>query len=194
VTDYATSAELKSTLSLTGESFADADLSLAITAASRAIDSFCQRRFDKDANATSVRYYTPPAVGDVLLIDDLVALTSLAVDLDQSAAYATTWTQGTDFLLDPENAQLNGLPFSSVVLIKGQSFVRVPRSVKITGQFGWPSIPDAVHEATLLFAADLVRRVRQAGAVFGSETIVLSASGNPDVAYLLAPYRLVTVA
>jgi hypothetical protein len=93
--DYCTLAELKATLSLTGESYADPDLSLAITAASRGIEDMTDRRFYLDSDANQIRYYTPTGAYRVD-IDDLAQLTALATDWSGAQTFTQSWTQPTD--------------------------------------------------------------------------------------------------
>src|SRR5262249_43378550 len=50
--------QLKSSLELTGQVYADQDLTAAVLAASRAIDSATGRRFWLDADANQIRTYT----------------------------------------------------------------------------------------------------------------------------------------
>jgi hypothetical protein len=116
-TDYLTSTALKATLSLTGETYADDDIGLAITAASRAIDNACKRRFYADADANQVRYYTPTG-RHLISIHDLITLTELASGFGDDS-FGTTWTENTDFILEPLNADSDAKPWTSIRAIRG---------------------------------------------------------------------------
>jgi hypothetical protein len=67
-----------------------------------------------------------------------------------------------------------------------------PRSVRVTGQFGWSEVPEAVKSATVILATKLVRRAREAP--FGVVSIGLDggamriARTDPDVMFLLGEY------
>ena len=123
--EYLTSTELKKTLSLGGETFADEDINRALTAASRGIDGACNRRFWKDADADQVRYYTP--ISDQLVrIDDLVELDGVATDRNRDGTYADAWTLDTDFTLEPANAAADGKPYELIT--------RRPN-----GRYSWPT-------------------------------------------------------
>lgn len=195
-TEYVTVAELKETLGLTGQTFADADLALVLSAAARDIDEACGRRFYLDDDATSVRYYSPDSARR-LMIDDLVDLTSLKLDRDGDGVYEETWTDGTDFVLEPLNAATDGWPYESVArrVVSGQSFpVGYEKSVEVTGQFGWPAVPDTIRAATSILASRLFKRSREAP--FGIVTVgadvgaaMRLARTDPDVASLISPYR-----
>lgn len=194
--EYVTVSELKETLGLTGQTFADADLVLAVTAASRDIDEACGRRFWLDTDATSVRYYSPDSIRR-LMIDDLVDLTTLKIDRSGDGVYEETWTEGTDFVLEPLNAATDGWPYESV-LSRSQSGSWFPcgyeKSVELTGQFGWPTVPYTIRAATGILAGRLFKRTREApfgvvtvGADVGA--VMRLARTDPDVASLIAAYN-----
>ena len=195
---YISPDQLKSTLTMTGTSFADADVTLAIGAASRAVDSITGRRFWLDADATKIRYYTPSSLSRIIPIDDLVVMTSVAMDRSGTGTYSETWVDGTDYILQPFNApsELPARPYESLRL-RYRSGRWLPTyidpSLKVTGQFGWASIPDDVAAATGILAAKLLRRSREAP--FGIVTVGIDqgaamriGSSDPDVYMLLSPY------
>lgn len=196
--EYATSADLKATLELGGETFADPDIDLAIPAASRAVDQVCGRRFYKDTDATSVRYYSPTG-GERLWIDDIVTVTTVQADPGGDGTFEETWTVNTDYILEPMNAAADGWPYTTLRLHPRSSRylpVDYPRSVKVTGQFGWSAVPESVAMATKLIASKLVKRVREApfgvvGLGFDGAAVRI-ASQDPDVRVLLAGYVRVT--
>jgi hypothetical protein len=188
--------QLKSSLELTGQTYADADIALAINAASRGIDSATGRRFYLDADANQIRYYSPTSVRR-LEIDDLSVFTSLAIDRSGSGSYTETWTNGADFVLEPFNAVADYRPFESVVVrrLSGRWLPwYVEKAVQLTGQFGWAVIPEDVKTATSILAAKLIRRVREAP--FGIVTAggidqavaMRIARTDPDVYSLIQSY------
>lgn len=193
---YVTRAQLKATLSLSGETFADADIDAALTAASRMVDGYCRRRFWADADANQVRLYTPSLPGRVA-IDDLVTLTALEEDLDLDGVYETPWVLGTDFVLAPANAAADGLPYTQVVVHPAGNrrfgSFRYPNTIRLTGKFGWPAVPGEVVQATSILAGRLLKRAREAPlgvVVIGIESGAVGRvpSVDPDVRALLAPY------
>lgn len=197
--DYATSADLKSALSLTGETFADAEIALALTAASRGIEQSTNRRFWVDA-VDAQRYYTPEAA-DVLFIDDLVTLTTLEISSNGNNVFDQTWVVNTEFTLEPLNAagEDPARPFTIIRpnLLGPRFFWPYPRSVRVTGKFGWPTVPSQIKEATIMLAAKLLRRVREApfGVVaFGIDGgAVTIARNDPDIQFLIGPLTKLTV-
>lgn len=197
--EYITVSELKSTLTLTGESFADPDLELAITAASRQVDHITDRRFwlddlGDDDDDFQVRYFTADASG-LVWVDDLVQVDELATDADIARTFTSVWTAGTDYLLEPANAVADGLPYTAIRLSPGSSllFPSYRGAVRVTGQFGWPAVPDEVKLATKMIASRLVKRAREApfgvaGVGFDGAAVRI-VSQDPDVLALLEPLR-----
>lgn len=189
-----TSTELKATLELTGETFADDDIDLALTAASRGIDNTCNRRFYADSDATQVRYYTPQG-SDLLRVDDIVTLTTLKTDPGGDGTFEETWTENTDFVLEPLNASADSEPWTTVCLHPNGSYyfpVGYPRSVQITAKFGWSSTPEEIKQATTVLATRLLRRSREAPfgvAGFGIDGAAMRiAKSDPDVNWLISDY------
>lgn len=199
-TDYLDSNALKASLDLTNESFADADVSLAITAASRALDNLCHRRFWLDADANQQRYYAARS-RRLLEIDDLTVFTALDTDENGDGVYEHNWAPNSDFVLEPVNAAgddgaADGEPFTAVRRHPHSMFslpARMPRGVRVTGQFGWPEIPAAIQEATGILAARLMRRAREApfgviGFAMEATSAVHLARQDPDVTMLASSY------
>lgn len=193
--EYVELEELKATLELSGEGFADDDLRLMLTAASRGIDGATGRRFWEDADAAQQRVYTPVSA-DWLQIDDLIELTSLKTDTDGNGTFENTWTLNTDFVLEPLNAAADARPWTSVSRHPRGSYrelpVDLPRSVQVTGKFGWDAVPEGIKAATSIVATKLVRRAREAP--FGIVSIgidgaaVRIARTDPDVRFLISDY------
>jgi hypothetical protein len=194
-TPYVSSTILKATLSLTGETFADADITAALLAASHGIDEACGRRFWLDADAQQVRYYTPTS-RDLVLTDDITVLTSLATDTAGGTSFPQSWTVNRDFVLKPLNANADGKPYTRIKAtgVGGVFDPCAPRSVKVTAQFGWATVPDGIVEATTILATRLLRRAREAP--FGvvsvglDGTAVRIARTDPDVCFLLEPFDI----
>lgn len=196
--DYCTISEVKAALSLTGESFADPDISLAITAATRSIEELTDRRFWADADAAQIRYYTPEDACYVP-IDDLTTLTALATDTNGGGTFSQSWTVNTDFFLDPLNAAADSFPYTSLTLNPRSSLyfpVGYYRSVRVTGKFGWPAVPAQIKSATEMLTARLLKRVREAPfgiASLGMEGVAVRvAREDPDVLALVAPFQRFT--
>lgn len=195
IPSYIELEELKTSLDLTGSSYADKDIVLCIEAASRALDGATGRRFYLDPDATSVRIYTPDSFHQ-LEINDLVALTSVKVDRTGDGIFEETWTLGTDFILEPINVDQEAKPWERIVTrrLRNRWFpVYIEQSVQVTGQFGWPVVPADIKAATRILATKLVKRVREAP--FGVVTVGLEvgsmlriARSDPDVSPIVEHY------
>lgn len=190
---YVSVEELKDTLSLAGQAFADSDLQLAISASSRAIDQITGRRFYPDT-VDQTREFVPMNPG-FCAIDDLSSFTSLT-------AQGGTWTQGTDFYFEPMNAMDEGEAWTGIRTIwkpflydastTSVSAAGPDARITVVGKFGWATAPPEIQQATRILATRLMRRSREAA--FG--VLGLGMDGNavrivredPDVAMLVQPY------
>lgn len=194
--DYATLDQLKADRSMQGQNFADAAMSRAISTASRAVDLITNRRFWLDADADQVRFYTAHSRLAVE-IDDLVELTELATDPKGDRSFDRVWTLDTDFHLTPLNAEADGRPWERIQpAFRGRWLLPTwcVGGVRVTGQFGWLSVPEGVVTATLIMAGRYVLRMRQAP--FGIVTagtdvgaVARIAASDPEVQSALADYH-----
>jgi hypothetical protein len=194
---YVEPEELK-TMADIGGNYADDAVRRACRAASRGIDLATRRRFWLDPDATSVRTYTPDQLR-FLFIDDLVAITSVMVDRTGDGVYEETWTRGTDYILEPQNAPVEDpqqpWQFIRCRQLRGRWFpVEIEAGAQITGQFGWQAIPEEIRTCAIIIATKLLIRIRTAPfgivALGGLETGIAMriARDDPDVSPLLQEY------
>jgi hypothetical protein len=189
--EYATLAELKAQLSIT-DSARDALLNKALASASRAIDKRTGRRFWLDSSAVQ-RTFNPRGrvvredEGERLLVDDIGTATGLVVE----TGGGTSWTAVTGYETSPDNALLNGVPITALLLPVG-TWGHSTARVRITARWGWPAVPDEVVQATLLQAGRLYRRKDSPEGVAGSAEwgIVRVPALDPDVRAMIDPYML----
>jgi len=172
---YATLAEFKAFLTPPNQTFStdtadDAVLEMIVEGASRFIDGECARHFYKDSTDVT-RYYTAND-SDHVRVDDLVSVTTLATD-EGLRTYPNTW-ETTDFDLWPYNAAADGRPYVQIIrAVNGQEwFMTYEKGVKITGKFGWPSVPTGIKEATLIIAGGV--KNRRYGENLSSDTVITS--------------------
>ena len=190
---YATLAQFKAAVGIT-DNTDDTALQNVLDATDTLIDLYCDRKTGF-GTASETRYYTAEDY-QYVLTDDLVSVTTLQTDDDANGTYETTWTSGTDFVLAPRNAALDGFPYTEI-----DTSVTWPRNfpkdvylgVKVVGVFGFPSVPAAVTQAEII----------QAGAVWNSRTAPFGVIGSadlggilrmsralhPEAALILEPYR-----
>lgn len=198
MSDYVTLQELKNTLDAMQVNFFDYDAQMAISAASRSVDEYCGRRFFTEGTFT--RYYTARNLGGYpyggqgyVDIDDLVTASTVQTDWDGDGVLDTTWTQNTDYVLEPFNAASVSKPYE-VLRVNPRSSLRFPvypRGVAVTGGWGWPAVPAQVKEATTVLAIRFVRRAREAS--FGVVSVGIDGQAvhiprmDPDVGMMLSP-------
>lgn len=194
--NYATTAELAAFVRIS-DSADDAQLALAVAAASRAIDLATHRQFGLVASP-EVRYYTPRYQGRharwAVQIDDLMTATGLEVAYDADADQTFTGDI-TDYVVRPANAAAEGRPWTelAVLAVSDVQPDATDASLRVTAQWGWSSVPDAVKQACLLQASRLLTRRDSPYGVAGSpqagSEIRLLAKVDPDVEVALRGYK-----
>jgi len=192
---YAQLDDLKSLLRIpASDTVDDAQLTRSIEAASRRIDGVCDRVFYQESTATA-RVYDATNLASVS-IDDVSTLDGFVVKVDDGFDYATTLVLNVDFRVEPLNNLSKGLPVYRLVSLSGifpRSTVRP--GVQVTARWGFPSIPSAITEATLLMAGRLFKRGDSLLGVAGfSDMGVITVRGvDPDVDHLIQPFRRMAV-
>lgn len=179
---YVTSAAFKASVSIdAAETFADADITVALAAATGALDELTQRQFWKDA-ADVTRRFTANSPARVI-IDDLVSVTTVVSD----------GTTVTDYLAEPLNAEADDKPWTR--LVADTSVFSTKRgAVEITGVFGWPGVPPQVQQMTTILAGKLLKRTREAphgvitlGGLDGQA--IRLAKEDPDLYLLIQSFK-----
>jgi hypothetical protein len=192
---YCTLAQVKAALRLTDDAD-DSLLESAIESASRRIDGYCKRWFYK-TQQTPISIY-PATVYECGTLDD-IANTSVTVKIDSSGdgTFATTWTQGQQYQIEPLNATITGRPYRRIVCINGYSFpiVNDKPLVQITAQWGWQAVPADITQACVLLSMRQFARLNAALGVVGFADMAMQVRAvDPDVRDLLNPYVLQVVA
>jgi hypothetical protein len=193
---YCSAEELKSRLRLTSDTD-DSEVALAVAAASRAVDGYCERYFYR---AAETRTYVPRSLYETR-VDDLVSVTALATDPAGTAAQGSTFPvswAASDFQLLPYNPGKLGepWPYTKIRAVGSRTFpwvtplllMRADR-VQVTGVFGWPAVPATVKTAALI-AASQILKIRDApfGVAGFGEFGAVRVQSNPQVMWLLRRY------
>jgi hypothetical protein len=194
---YCTLTQIKAGLRVT-DSIDDTLLEMAVESASRAIDSYCNRVFYSTGTAV-VRYYSP--VDSYLCdIDDLVSLTSLFTNSDETqSSYNIQWTS-EDRQLEPLNGLADGqpTPFTRIRAIGDYTFQTLngEASVKVTGVFGYSAVPIAITQATVIQGSRIYKRLDSPLGIISGElgTMRVGTRLDPDVAQLVDGFRKVRMA
>jgi hypothetical protein len=186
--DYVTLAAMKGYRRI-ADTVDDTELSVIITAASRAIDTHCNRQFGRVA-APELRMYTARPDYErgawVVDIDDLDDATGLAVSIGGVAV--------TSYTLEPVNAVVKGLAWTRLVI--GTAGAVQPtgadNEVSGTAMWGWTTTPVAVTHAARLQSSRFVSRRDSPYGVAGSpeqgSEMRLLARVDPDVGVSLRHY------
>lgn len=193
--DYVTTAELRSYLNIS-DSADDTQLALAITAASRAVDTDTNRQFGKVASGEE-RFYTGRwdacRARWVVDIDDLMSVSGLDPQVQDSTGADVGAI--TPYTLEPRNAAAVGRPWTQLVVATTSTYkpTGLANEVAITALWGWTAVPDTVKQATLLQASRLFSRRTSPYGIAGSpdtgSELRLLARVDPDVAVMLRSYR-----
>lgn len=192
---YATLAEFKSSLGIT-DSTDDTPLQSCLDAADQLINNYVDTKVGFGISTSQTRYYTATRY-DFVLTDPIVTVTALATDINGDGTYSQTWS-ATDYVLAPRNASLNTRPYTEIDTSPFSTGVlNFPTSylgVKVTGTFGWPSVPAAVKQAALIQSGAIwASRTAPFGAVGGESiggVLRMSAALHPEARALLDAYRL----
>jgi hypothetical protein len=138
---YATAAELEERTGRTD----DGSFTALVGAASRAVESFTGRQFNKTTTATARRFR--PLDPARLPVDDFHTVTDLAVSVD-----GAVWDVDT---VDPRpwdgvvNGQ-TGWPFFDLFTVnRSWPSFRRRAIVTVTAQWGWAAVPEGIKQATL---------------------------------------------
>lgn len=196
VNGYCALEDLKQALTAGASTYSLADdtaLEDNITAASRAIDEYTGTRFFA---TTETRYYTAD-FHNLLVIDDLLSVTTIKTDEDDDGTYEITWAT-TDYRLEPVNAPTDGFPYRSIRTKDSGVYsfpINVDAGVEIVGSFGFNSgdssnAPQRVQRACLLLAQRLYRRKDAIFGVAGApgvgvQVIVAQIQKDQDIMFLL---------
>ena len=194
---YCTLAEVKAALRLT-DNVDDTLLENAIESASRRIDGYTGRFFYK-MNQTAITMY--PYNEYMLFFPADVSSSSITIKIDSTAngTYATTLTQGVDYILEPTDAVLQSRPYLNARMVGGATFPLFVTpsfpTVQVTAQWGWNAIPDDVNQACVLLAMRQFARLNAALGVVGFADMAITVRAiDPDVRDLLSPYKMFGIA
>lgn len=198
--NYVSSDQLKAYLMGTNANSVSDDLvGFACSAASRAVDAHCDRRFWLDDTATARTFQ--PRRFDWIDVDDIGDLTGLAITIDSAGngTYTDAWTTG-DYQLWPYNAPYaspEAEPWTRILgvnrsfpYLTSLSSYRLNR-VQVTARWGWPAVPSLVFQATLIKAARIYHRRNSPQGVAAFDEfgpVRISRAEDGDVVSMLEDY------
>ena len=166
---------------------------MAVESASRLIDGYANRVFYSIGTAT--RYYV--AQDDYNVEIDDISSSSITLQSANNAdgIFDNTWTIN-DYQLEPLNGVSDGQswPYTSIRAI-GQYLFPISGGealIKLTGVYGWASVPVAIKQACIIQASRIFKRLDSPLGVAGFGdlgAIRVSSQLDPDVAQLVSVYR-----
>jgi hypothetical protein len=188
---YATLLDVKAALRIT-DGIDDSLLETSIESASRMIDGYTARTFYNAG--TAVRNFA--ATDDLnLIIDDAISISEVA-STDEIGDIYTVW-KVTDYQLEPVNSRSDGLymPYTGIRAINDYAWPVVDQQAlcRITGVWGWPAVPTAIKQATIIQASRLFKRLDSPLGVAGFGDLGAIRVGrylDPDVEQLAMPFRI----
>lgn len=153
---YATVPELKSRMDVE-DTIDDVRLAEALATASREIEAWCGRQFNKATDATA-RLFAPDSA-TLVLVDDFHTTTGLQIAVDSTGRGSFTSWPSTAYRLEPLNGVVSGQPGWPYYRIRplggyGAWWWGVDGLVQVTAQWGWEAVPGPVKEACLIMAAE----------------------------------------
>jgi hypothetical protein len=188
---YATLLDVKNALRIT-DNLDDSLLETAIESASRMVDGFTARTFTNAG--TAIRNFAATD-GINLIIDDAIEVIEVA-STDEVGSTYTIW-KPTDYQLEPLNDRVDGLysPYTGIRAVGDFTWPVVDQQalVRITAVYGFPAIPSAVKQATIIQASRLFKRLDSPLGVLGMGdmgAIRVSRFLDSDVEQLLMPYKI----
>lgn len=157
---YATLEELKVYVSITETNQFDESLTNALDAASRDIENYCDRQFNKATTATPRTYEVDRQYWAE--VDEFWTTSGLVIEVDRTGdgVFEETWS-ASDYQVFPLNGIVRGQswPYSELQALNGKylpvcypSYGRTDR-LRVTAQWGWPGVPSPVKQACLMLAA-----------------------------------------
>lgn len=192
---YATLSELRRFVGV-DDSWDDPSLSLALLVGKQRCDDITGRTFDAATVAAARTLHAEdgyrlrlPAGWDIQSASGLIIRT----DDNDDGTYETTWTIGTDFELEAGigPSGQSGWPTTALTAVGSRWWPTgtARRAVQITALWGWPAVPDAVKQATLLLASEAwkLKDAPFGVAAFG-DFGPMRVRDNPAVAILLRDY------
>ena len=176
------------------------ELEDVVTACSRMIDRYCGRHFYQQTADT--REFDVDSDGYTVTFgpfNDLVSVTSVAYDNDDSGTYESTLSATQYQLLSPVEGQAPGTwPYTQLRNVTSTLLPSPPtasgreRLIRITGTWGWPAVPIEVKQATRILVAEMAKLQDAPLGVagFGEFGVVRLSSMMPARArQLLQPFR-----
>lgn len=156
--DYATTSDVATFIGTSLGTVNLGNAALALSAASRAVDAFCQRDFETGINTASTMQVEVRSLWRARPDRDFHTTTGLVIAVDNDGdGVAETTIASTGYQLYPLNGFVPGIGTSSYYEIRLTDTTFVQCNVRpvlhVTAKWGWAAVPDVVKRATVMLAA-----------------------------------------
>jgi hypothetical protein len=170
--NYITRDELKKYLKLDlSNTDYDDDIDDACTSASREVEQYTGRQFNKDT-VPSIREFDADGVHSVT-VDDFWTNSGLTVEVDLSRLGDYNGISAFDYTLYPLNGIVDGSPGWPYYRLDVPYWIlsagEFRAKVRVTAQWGWTAVPATVKSATKIIAAQTFRLSDAPFGVAGSD-------------------------
>lgn len=135
----------------------DAAIEAVLEAASRLVDAAAHRTFGLDATASALDL-DGSGTPRLWLPRDAGVISSVAVDTDADGTYELVLPAGADGYLTEPRHPTEAWPAEALLLGPRAPIAVWPEgllTVRVTARWGWPEVPAAVRQATILVARQL---------------------------------------
>jgi len=156
------------------------------------IDGFTARTFSNSGTATR-NYAATDALN--LIIDDAISISQVS-STDEVGDTYVVWG-ANDFQLEPLNSRSDGLymPYTGIRAVGDYTWPVVDQQAlcRITGVWGWASVPTAIRQATVIQSSRLFKRLDSPLGIAGfgdMGAIRVNRYLDSDVEQLAMPYRI----
>lgn len=189
---YVSLAELKVRLGIS-DTNDDTGLTQAVNTASRWIEHYCRRQFNKTTTAAARAFY--PEHCGLVKVHDFHTTTDLVIKTDAGGdgTFETTLTS-SQYELQPLNGIVDGeqgWPYWRILAVRTTFPTGTGRaSVQVTAQWGWDAVPYAVKEACYIVAQETAKlKDTYAGQAGFGEFGQMVVRRAPQALDYLRPYR-----
>jgi len=188
---YATLSQVKAAIGIANaDTVDDALLEMAVESASRQIDSYTERYFYNAGTAVKI---FAPLDNFVCPTEDFISLSKVETSED-AESWDTEWA-AKDWQAEPLNGRAGGLVTSYTQIRAVEDYLFPYRqgeaTTRLTGVWGWASVPIAITQATIILASRIFKRLDSPLGIISGElgSIRVGYRLDPDVQHLIEPYR-----
>lgn len=188
---YATLSQVKAAIGIANaDTVDDSLLEMAVESASRQIDSHTERYFYNAGTAVKI---FAPLDNWLCPTEDFISLSKVETSED-GESWDTEWA-ATDWQAEPLNGRAGGLVTSYTQIRAVEDYLFPYRqgeaTTRLTGVWGWSSVPIAVTQATIILASRIFKRLDSPLGIISGElgSIRVGYRLDPDVQHLIEPYR-----